>query len=86
MSGKVIKKRAKHFNDFYSFANIMDGLDLLIHRHQTNEDVSNSTLYLFKFYMLCELALEYTSIECYKTTLQAALDGSLLLLLISLFY
>lgn len=64
----------------------MDGLDLLIHRHQTNEDVSNSTLYLFKFYMLCELALEYTSIECYKTTLQAALDGSLLLLLISLFY
>ncbi|KAG1373894.1 hypothetical protein G6F61_009796 [Rhizopus arrhizus] len=58
-----------------SFANIMDGLDLLIHRHHTNEDVSNSTLYLFKFYMLCELALEYTSIECYKTTLQAALDG-----------
>ncbi|CAO3666454.1 unnamed protein product [Rhizopus stolonifer] len=54
-----------------SLASIMDGLDLLV-RRQKQTSISTSLLYLFKFYMLCELALEVT--DDYEGVLKTSID------------
>ncbi|RCH78419.1 hypothetical protein CU098_000081, partial [Rhizopus stolonifer] len=56
---------------YVSLASIIDGLDLLV-RRKKQTSINTSLLYLFKFYMLCELALEVKN--DYEGVLKTSID------------
>jgi hypothetical protein len=60
--------------------NMMDGIDLLIHRHENElkHGVKSSTLYVFKLYCFSELVLENHKfqIELDDAVLRSTLDGN----------
>lgn len=57
----------------------MDGIDLLIHRHENDikNGVKSSTLYIFKIHCFCEMVLENqnSSVEIDDALLISTLDG-----------
>lgn len=53
----------------------MDGIELLIHRHQDVQHVSAGTFYLFKIYTLYELAIDNDN-EDYGDVIKSVMDGS----------
>lgn len=59
-----------------SAMSIMDGIELLIRRHQEVQHVSAGTFYLFKIYTLYELAIENDN-ENYGDVIKSVMDGSL---------
>lgn len=63
-----------------SIQNIMDGIDLLVHRHENElkNAINSSTLYVFKIYCFSELVLEghKVSIELDDAVLRSTLDGN----------
>ncbi|CEI96007.1 hypothetical protein RMCBS344292_10178 [Rhizopus microsporus] len=58
-----------------SAMSIMDGIELLIHRHQDVQHVSAGTFYLFKIYTLYELAIDNDN-EDYGDVIKSVMDGS----------
>lgn len=54
---------------------MMDGIELLIRRHQEVQHVSAGTFYLFKIYTLYELAIENDN-EDYGDVIKSVMDGS----------
>ncbi|CEG78851.1 hypothetical protein RMATCC62417_13391 [Rhizopus microsporus] len=59
-----------------SAMSIMDGIELLIRRHQEVQHVSAGNFYLFKIYTLYELAIENDN-ENYEDVIKSVMDGSL---------
>ncbi|RCH98480.1 hypothetical protein CU097_014668 [Rhizopus azygosporus] len=57
-----------------SAMSIMDGIELLIHRHQDVQHVSAGTFYLFKIYTLYELAIDNDN-EDYGDVIKSVMDG-----------
>ncbi|RCH84254.1 hypothetical protein CU097_006199 [Rhizopus azygosporus] len=58
-----------------SAMSMMDGIELLIRRHQEAQHVSAGTFYLFKIYTLYELAIENDN-EDYRDVIKSVMDGS----------
>ncbi|CEG70756.1 hypothetical protein RMATCC62417_06595 [Rhizopus microsporus] len=57
-----------------SAMSMMDGIELLIRRHQEVQHVSAGTFYLFKIYTLYELAIENDN-EDYGDVIKSVMDG-----------